>query len=89
AQAYEQARIDEVRNTPVITIVDQPEFPVIPDPRGRLRTLALGLTLGLVVGIGLAFVSEFGERAKREESGAFDEFRKVLADVKWDLFGLR
>ncbi len=25
AQAYEQARVDEVRNTPVITVIDQPE----------------------------------------------------------------
>ena len=25
AQAYEQARVDEVRNAPVITVIDQPE----------------------------------------------------------------
>lgn len=89
AQAYEQARIDEVRNTPVITVIDQPESPALPDPRGRLRKLLLGLTLGIVVGFGLAFIREFGERAKTEESRAYGEFREVLKDVKRDLFGLR
>ncbi|MDA1095664.1 MAG: Wzz/FepE/Etk N-terminal domain-containing protein [Chloroflexi bacterium] len=89
AQAYEQARIDEVRNTPVITVIDQPEPPALPDPRGRLRKLLLGLTLGMVVGFGLAFIREFGERAKTEESQAYGEFRGVLKDAKRNLFGLR
>ena len=65
AQAFEQARIDEVRNTPVITVIDQPEPPALPDPRGRVLILALGLTLGVMAGFGLALVREFGERAKR------------------------
>ncbi len=89
AQAYEQARIDEVRNLPVITVIDQPEPPALPDPRGRLLKLLLGVILGLMAGVALAFIREFGEQAKNEESEAYGEFQQVLKDVKRDLFGLR
>jgi uncharacterized protein involved in exopolysaccharide biosynthesis len=44
AQAYEQARIDEVRNTPVITVVDRPEGSA--EPSRRLHVVAaLGFAL--------------------------------------------
>ena len=33
AQSFEQARIDEVRNTPVITVLEPPDLPASPDPR--------------------------------------------------------
>ena len=89
AQAFEQARIEEVRNRAVFTVIDQPEPPALPDPRGRLLKLVLGLLLGLMVGLGLAFILEFGERAKNQESKAFVEFRQVLKAAKGDLIGLR
>lgn len=89
AEAYEQARIDEVRNTPVITVIDQPDPPALPDSRGRLLKLLLGLILGLMVGFSLAFIREFGERAKNEGSEAYGEFQQVLKDTKRDLFGVR
>jgi uncharacterized protein involved in exopolysaccharide biosynthesis len=89
AQAHEQARIDEVRNVPVFTIIDQPESPAVPNRRGRLRTLFMGLVIGLMVGFGLAVMREFGERAKSEQSEAYGEFQEALKDVKGNLFGLR
>ena len=88
AQAYEQARVDEVRNIPVITVIDHPESPAFPDGRGRLRKLLLGLTFGLASGLGLAFIREFGERAKTEESQGYGEFLEVLMDLKRDPLGL-
>lgn len=42
AQQYEQARIQEVRNTPAITLVDRPTLPRVADPRGRGK-LMLGV----------------------------------------------
>jgi uncharacterized protein involved in exopolysaccharide biosynthesis len=32
-QSYESARIDEVRNTPVITVMEAPDLPARPDAR--------------------------------------------------------
>jgi uncharacterized protein involved in exopolysaccharide biosynthesis len=89
AQAYEQARVDEVRNLPIITVIDQPEPPALPDGRGRRRKVLLGLILGAVAGLCLAFVREFGERARTEESRDYREFRGTLRDVQADLFGIR
>lgn len=50
AQAYEQARIDEVRNTPVITILESPDLPARPDPRRALLKGLLGLIAGALIG---------------------------------------
>jgi uncharacterized protein involved in exopolysaccharide biosynthesis len=55
AQAYEQAKIEEVRDTPVITVVQQAEFPVRPDRRGLVIKSILGLMAGLLIGAALAF----------------------------------
>jgi len=89
AQAYEQARIDEVRNTPVVTVIDEPEVPALPEPRGRLLKLLLGAVLGTMVGFGIAFVVEYGERAESEKNEEYGEFRTLLRDAWTDLFDLR
>ena len=36
-QGRERARMDEVRDTPALTIIDAAEVPALPLPRGRLR----------------------------------------------------
>jgi uncharacterized protein involved in exopolysaccharide biosynthesis len=58
AQSYEQAKIEEVRDTPVITILSAPEFPVQPDPRGRIRIVLFGMLIGLAAGGVLAVILE-------------------------------
>jgi uncharacterized protein involved in exopolysaccharide biosynthesis len=88
AQAYEQARIDAVRNTPLITVIDKPEPAALPDARWLVKIL-LGLSLGMMGGFGFAFMREFGERAKNEGSEAYGEFEQVIMDAKRDLFGVR
>ena len=44
SQQYEDARIREVRDTPVITVIEQPTLPVLYDPRGRAIT-AIAFTM--------------------------------------------
>lgn len=58
SQAHEQAKIDEIRDTPVIVVVEGPEAPVKPDSRGLLRKGFLALLGGLVLGTALAFAKE-------------------------------
>lgn len=65
AQSFEQAKIDEVRDTPVITIINAPELPMKPDSRGGFRRLIIGVTLGAAVG---GLLSERRRRRAREQS---------------------
>ena len=80
AQAYEQARIDEVRNTPVVTIVDPPEGSAQPaDSPLPLRVFA-ALSLGLIMAIGVALIREYAERtrfANPEEYAQFHQLRST------------
>jgi uncharacterized protein involved in exopolysaccharide biosynthesis len=89
AQAFEQARIEEVRNTPVVTVIDEPEVPALPEPRGRVLKLLLGAILGTMAGFGVAFVVEYGARAESEKNQEYGEFRTLLRDARTDFFDLR
>jgi len=73
-QAFEQSRIEEVRDTPVITIVEHPYLPVRPDTRYALLKGLIALTLGALIGVGLALGGEFFARAQRADGAAFAEF---------------
>jgi uncharacterized protein involved in exopolysaccharide biosynthesis len=84
AQAYEQARIEEVRNTPVITVVDRPEGSAR-SRRGVVFVALVGLVTGAVVAVGLAFALDYLERqagsaemaALRESLSSLPGRRKV------------
>ncbi|MCU0633444.1 MAG: hypothetical protein MUE41_01120 [Gemmatimonadaceae bacterium] len=48
-QAYEQSRVEEVRNTPLITVIETPRVPARPDPRrAALFTVLAGLVGGAI-----------------------------------------
>ena len=49
-QAFEQARIEEVRDTPVISMVEPANLPARPAPRYTLAKLLIGAVLGLLAG---------------------------------------
>jgi uncharacterized protein involved in exopolysaccharide biosynthesis len=69
AQSYEQSRIDEVRDTPVITMVEAVAAPVEPDSRRLVVRGILGLFLGAMVGVLAALAREFS-RSRREAGDA-------------------
>jgi tyrosine-protein kinase Etk/Wzc len=87
AQAYEQAKIEEVRDTPVITVVERPEVPVRPDRRGLIGKGLLALLLGLVLGAGLAFAKSFAANSDRLASSEAAEFavlrRQAAGELLW------
>jgi uncharacterized protein involved in exopolysaccharide biosynthesis len=62
AQAFEQARIDEVRDTPVITVVEDPMLPARADPMPFARAISGGVVLGLALAVFL------GRRKDKSES---------------------
>jgi uncharacterized protein involved in exopolysaccharide biosynthesis len=85
AQAYEQARIEEVRETPAITVIDQPHEPGTANGRGTVKLAILGLALGAVFGSLLAYYREYLERMRRDPPPEFEEYkvlsRELLSEV--------
>jgi len=86
AQAYEQAKIDEVRDTPVITVVETPEAPVRPDSRGLVLRGLGGMIAGMLLGIALATVRAVTQARSVERSEEFEAYTalksEALADFK-------
>lgn len=91
-QATEQAKIDEVRDTPTITIIESPSVPVRPDARGAIKFALLGGVLGLVLGMTFTFLRELMSRADLRRSTEFEEFvelrGQVVADIRHPLRAL-
>jgi uncharacterized protein involved in exopolysaccharide biosynthesis len=80
--AYEQSKIEEVRDTPVLTILRQAEAPIRPNPRGRLRLMVLGLLGGIAVGVALALGTEAMGRLRSSSEPAAEEFATLAAQLK-------
>jgi len=85
AQAYEQARIEEVRNTPVITIVEPPVQPARRDARGTVVRGILALATGVMVAAAIAFLLEFLRHGRRQEERGYPEFQRLRREAREDL----
>ena len=86
AQAYEQAKLEEVRDTPVITVLEHPENAVFPDPRHLVGKTVLAFLVGILLAIAVALVYDRLARTKDVQADAMREFqelrRATLQDVR-------
>jgi uncharacterized protein involved in exopolysaccharide biosynthesis len=93
ATSYEQSKMDEVRDTPVITVVETPVVPVEPDSRRLIVRGVVGVTLGLMLGVLLAFGREYGRRNREAGDTTYEDFvvlqREAVDDLKRPLRLLR
>jgi len=86
-QADEDARIREIRDTPVISTFDPPNVRAEPEPRGRIQSVLGGMMLGAFFGVLAVLVSTVMER--RRQSGDADaaefltELGQVGTPVRW------
>jgi uncharacterized protein involved in exopolysaccharide biosynthesis len=85
AQAYEQAKIEEVRDTPVITVVEAPEAPVRPDRRGALRGSIVALFSGALIGSLLAVILAALERERAGNAGEMLAVETELRALRGEL----
>jgi uncharacterized protein involved in exopolysaccharide biosynthesis len=76
-QSQEEARIREVRDTPVITILEQPALPAIGEPR---HSVSKGV-MGAIVGILLAIFFKAIAVARTSSNERNQEFYRVLDDA--------
>jgi uncharacterized protein involved in exopolysaccharide biosynthesis len=81
-QNYEQARIDEVRDTPRVTEIEHPVVPARPDSRHLVLRLILAGLVGVVLGWPAAMGAEHVRRVRQVRSGEVEallsQARQVL-----------
>jgi uncharacterized protein involved in exopolysaccharide biosynthesis len=81
-QNREEARIREVRDTPVITVLEEPRLPLSPEPRNSLYKGILGGLLGAMVGVILAITAYLSASARGKTSPEMNEFFRILEQAK-------
>lgn len=79
AQGFEQARVDEVRNTPVITVIDQPRHPAKKTAPNVVVNAILGAILGVLIALGIVIGEEVLSSARRRNPDEFARLRQSLS----------
>ncbi|MDB4886100.1 MAG: lipopolysaccharide biosynthesis protein [Gemmatimonadetes bacterium] len=77
-QAREDARLREVRSTPVLTVLEPPRLPVRPEGRRSVLKAILGGLAGMTIGILLALVAQAFGRARHTPDEETREFLDLL-----------
>lgn len=88
SESHEQAKINEVRNTPVITVVEPPELPARPDRRRLALKGVLGLMLGGMAGVFWAFGREMMATSRKADPDEYAEFARLKEEAKGEVRGL-
>lgn len=79
AQQYEDSRIREVRDTPVITVLERPQLPARPDSRGLTRKAISGAVVAFVLALGWVLVVEMLRQWLGGAEPTFARMRQELA----------
>jgi uncharacterized protein involved in exopolysaccharide biosynthesis len=85
AQAFEQSKIDEVRDTPVITVLEEPSSPRHGDSRHTIDRVVLAMSLGTLAAFALALLLDSAKTTKFEKTDELDEFRALGRQFAYEL----
>ncbi|MDB4871652.1 MAG: lipopolysaccharide biosynthesis protein [Gemmatimonadales bacterium] len=85
-QAYEQARVEEVRDTPLITVIESPTLPAKPDPRGLARKIILAGILASLLTVGFLLARNLvRSQTALDLSESLAENRRLRDELAWEL----
>lgn len=86
SQSFDDARIREIRDMPVISVIEAPWASTDPAPRGRAQIVVLGFLLGGMIS---AVVVVWGGliARRRHDSPEIGELLSTVADAKTDVIG--
>ena len=88
-QQLEMTKIEEVRESTLVQVLDPPEAPLNRDSPKRKRSVLLSLILGFGVAMGLAFVKEYASNSDDEEKGKLREITELTKNNILDLIPFR
>ncbi|MGD2218082.1 MAG: Wzz/FepE/Etk N-terminal domain-containing protein [Gemmatimonadales bacterium] len=87
-RSYEEARIQEVNDTPVITVIDRAVPPDEKSSPKRKLNVILAFFLGGVLSVFGAFGREFAERARERDQEEYEEFTSHWSAIKSEVKSL-
>lgn len=82
SRQYEEARIAEVRNTPLITVIDRAQPPHRKSSPRVALNLFMGVVMGLVVAATFSIVEEMLRTASREDPSSFSALVSYWQDAQ-------
>jgi uncharacterized protein involved in exopolysaccharide biosynthesis len=85
SQLYEQARIDALRNTPLITVVDHPRVPARPDSRKGLLKLLLTVVAGGIIALLIAFSRDMTSPQRASSPAGYAQYEELRRAAAADL----
>ncbi len=88
SQNYEAARIEEVRNTPLITVIESPNGLVAPRPRGTVVKVFVVVFLTFAVIAFTVYASDYLSRARVLAPGEYEQFVRLRTGVADDVRNL-
>lgn len=78
ATSYEDVRIREVRDTPVINVIEPPRVKADPEKRDRMKSILIGLVIGAFLGLVTTLVADSVRRLARHRRDEADEFADTV-----------
>jgi len=82
ATSYEDARIREVRDTPVISVIEPPRANPEPEGRKRPKRTLIGLVLGAFVGLVVTLLVDSVRRIARHRPAETDELAATVREAR-------
>jgi uncharacterized protein involved in exopolysaccharide biosynthesis len=83
--SYETARIEEMKDLPVITVIEQPELPIMPNPRGAVKKTITGFITGFFLAFLIAFPRDRMARKREAQTDDFIEYAALKREALGDL----
>lgn len=80
-KAHEEARIAEVRDTPVLTVVDPAVVPAIRTRPKRFLGTTIAFSVGALLGIALVYLNAFRTRIRRDSAPDYVDFQAALQEA--------
>ncbi len=82
---YEQAKIREAKDTPVIQVLDEAAPPERRSRPARIKLVAMGILGSLIFSLIAIFVYEYFQRLKAQDRETFDKFHSVATLLQNDI----
>ena len=88
-QQYEQAKVMELKDTPTVQFLDRA---VPAEKKSHPRRSILLITVGfisLLVGVCFAFILEYCEKIRKNQSADYDKWKSIFDTIKHDIISLK